>query len=77
MFSLILVLVACLDSSATSWLYQYIKCVGGRGGGGRRIWDMSIVNTMASTLSQFQLREAGDTVQSDNAFVKWVVCVNL
>ena len=38
---------------------------------------MSIVNTMASTRSQFQLREAGDTVQCDNAFVTWVVCVNL
>ena len=35
---------------------------------------MSIVNTMASTRSQFQLREAGDTVQSDNVFVTWVVC---
>ena len=32
--SLILALVACLDSSATSWLYQYIKCVCGGGGGG-------------------------------------------
>ena len=72
MSSLILALVACLDLSATSWLYQYIKCVCGR----RRIWDMSIVNTMASTRSQFQLREAGDTAQSDNAFVTWVVCVN-
>ena len=73
MSSLILVLVACLDSNAPSWLYQYIKCVWG---GGRRIWDMSLVNTMASTRSQFQLREAGDTVQSDNVFVTWVVCVN-
>ena len=72
MSSLILALVAYLDSSATSWLYQYIKCVWG----GRRIWDMSIVNTMASTRGQFQLREAGDTVQSDNVFVTWVVYVN-
>ena len=46
-------------------------------GWGRHIWDMSIVNIMASTRSQFQLREAGDTVQSDNAFVTWVVGVNL
>ena len=73
MSSLILALVACLDSSATFWLYQYIKCVCG----GRRIWDMSIVTTMASTRSQFQLREAGDTVHFDNVFVTWVVCVNL
>ena len=46
MSSLILALIACLESSATSWLYQYIKCKGGGACG-------TIVNNMTSTHSWF------------------------